>query len=108
MGFNPGNMNKMMKQVQKMQREMARVQEELAQAEVEGTAGGGMVRATFDGHGQIRALSIAREAVDPDDVEMLQDLVLAAIRDGQAKVQQLAQEKMSAVTGGMSLPGGWL
>lgn len=106
MGFNPGNMNKMMKQVQKMQREMARVQEELKDLEVEATAGGGMVRVVFNGHGEIRDLTVAKEAVDPDDIEMLQDLILAALKEGQAKAQILAQEKMGAVTGGMSLPGG--
>jgi DNA-binding YbaB/EbfC family protein len=104
--FNPGNMNKMMKQVQKMQRDMARVQEELRLLEIEATAGGGMVRVVFNGHGEILDLSIAPEAVDPSDVEMLQDMVLAALKEGQQKAQTIAQEKMSAVTGGLNLPGG--
>ncbi len=106
MSFNPGNLNKMMKQVQKMQRDMARVQEELGLMEIEATAGGGMVRAVFNGHGEIVDLDIAPEAVDPQDVEMLQDMVLAALKEGQRKAQTVAQEKMSAVTGGLNLPGG--
>jgi hypothetical protein len=106
MGFNPGNMNKMMKQVQKMQRDMARVQEELGLLEIEATAGGGMVRVVFNGHGEILDLNIAPEVVDPSDVEMLQDMVLAALKEGQQKAQTVAQEKMSAVTGGLNLPGG--
>jgi hypothetical protein len=105
-GFNPGNMNKMMKQVQKMHQEMARVQEELGNLEVEAQAGGGMVRVVFNGHGDIRQLEIAPEAVDPTDVEMLQDLILAAVKEGQSRAQALAQEKMAAVTGGLNVPGG--
>ena len=95
-----------MKQVQKMQRDMARVQEELGLMEIDATAGGGMVRVVFNGHGEIVDLVIAPEAVDPQDVEMLQDMVLAALKEGQRKAQTVAQEKMSAVTGGLNLPGG--
>jgi DNA-binding YbaB/EbfC family protein len=106
MGFNPGNMNKMMKQYQKMQQDLMRVQAELADLTVEATAGGGMVRVVFNGHGELRDLSIKPEAVDPNDVEMLQDLLVAAFKEGQQKAQQLAQEKLEAVTGGLNLPGG--
>ena len=106
MGFNPGNMNKMMKQYQKMQQDLLRVQAELADLTVEASAGGGMVRVVFNGHGELRDLRINPEAVDPNDVELLQDMVAAAFREGQQKAQALAQEKLEAVTGGLNLPGG--
>ena len=106
MGFNPQNMNKMMKQVQQMQKKMAEAQEALAQETVEAAAGGGMVRVVMTGHGEIVSVEIEREAVDPDDVEMLQDLVLSAVREGQDKARALAEERLGAITGGMGLPGG--
>lgn len=106
MGFNPQNMNKMMKQVQQMQKQMAEAQEALGQETVEAAAGGGMVRVVMTGHGEIVSVEILREAVDPDDVEMLQDLVLSAVREGQDKARALAEERLGAITGGMGLPGG--
>ena len=108
MGFNmsPGNVNKMMKQYQKMQQEMARVQEELGADRVEAQSGGGMVKVVFNGHGDLQELAIQRDVVDPDDVEMLQDLILSAFREGQQRAQDLAQQKMGAVTSGLKLPGG--
>ena len=106
MSFNPQNMNKMMKQVQQMQKKMAEAQEALAQETVEAAAGGGMVRVVMTGHGEIVSVEIEREAVDPDDVEMLQDLVLSAVREGQDKARALAEERLGAITGGMGLPGG--
>ncbi len=106
MGFNPQNMNKMMKQVQQMQKQMAEAQEALGQETVEAAAGGGMVRVVMTGHGEIVSVEIQREAVDPDDVEMLQDLVLSAVREGQDKARALAEERLGAITGGMGLPGG--
>ncbi|MDA8199546.1 MAG: YbaB/EbfC family nucleoid-associated protein [Thermaerobacter sp.] len=106
MGFNPQNMNKMMKQVQQMQKQMAEAQEALGQETVEATAGGGMVRVVMTGHGEIVSVEILREAVDPDDVEMLEDLVLSAVREGQDKARALAEERLGAITGGMGLPGG--
>ncbi len=99
------NMQQLMKQAQKMQREMAKAQEELAAATVEGNAGGGMVKVTMNGLSQPTAVQIAPEAVDPEDVEMLEDLVLAAYQDALSKAQALSQEKMGRATGGMSLPG---
>jgi len=102
--FNPQNMQKMMKQVQQMQEDMVRVQEELKTETVE-VQSGGVVKAVFNGHGEIQAITILPEAVDPNDVEMLQDLILAAVREGQAKAQQLAQERMGAATGNMNIPG---
>lgn len=104
MGMNPGNMQKMMKQVQKLQQDMARVQEELRYETVEAEAGG-VVKVVFNGHGQMQSITIDPSAVDPNDVEMLQDLVLAAVREGQARAEQLAQSRMEAVTGKLNLPG---
>ncbi len=106
MGFNPQNMNKMMKQVQQMQKKMAEAQEALGQETVEAAAGGGMVRVVMTGHGEIVSVEIEPEAVDPDDVEMLQDLVLSAVREGQDKARALAEERLGAITGGLGLPGG--
>lgn len=104
MGFNQNNMQKMMKQVQKMQTDMARVQEELKTETVEVEAGG-VIKAVFNGHGDIQSITILPEAVDPEDVEMLQDLVLAAVREGQTKAQELAQERLGSVTGNLNMPG---
>jgi DNA-binding YbaB/EbfC family protein len=106
MGFNPGQMNKMMKQYQKMQQDLLRVQTELQSLTVEATAGGGVVRVVFNGHGELQDLTLAPEVVDPNDVGMLQDLLIAAFKEGQEKAQALAQEKLAAVTGGLNLPGG--
>ncbi|WP_053959676.1 YbaB/EbfC family nucleoid-associated protein [Sulfobacillus thermosulfidooxidans] len=103
MGFNPNNMQKMMKQVQKMQQDMARVQEELQYEMVE-VETGGVVKAVFNGHGEIQSITIQPEAVDPSDVEMLQDLILAAVREGQKKAQELASSRLNDVTKGMNLP----
>lgn len=104
MGMNPQNMQKMMKQVQKMQDDMMRVQEELKSERVVAESGG-VVKATFNGHGEMQAIAIAPEAIDPNDVEMLQDLILAAVREGQAKAQALAADRLGQVTGGMNIPG---
>lgn len=99
------NMQKMMKQVQKVQADMARVQEELAQERVEASAGGGVVRAVANGHGDLLEVKIDPAAVDPSDVSLLEDLVLAAVGEALRKARDLAAEKMKAVTGGLSLPG---
>ena len=100
------NMQKLMKQAQKMQQDMARVQEELRQMEVEGVAGGGMVRAIATGGNEIVSITIAPEIVDPEDVEMLEDLVLAAIKEALAAAQALAAQEMAKVTSGMGGMGG--
>jgi DNA-binding YbaB/EbfC family protein len=100
-----GNPAKMMQQVQQMQADMARVQEELGAMTVDGTAGGGAVTATVTGHGQLVGVTISKDVVDPDDVEMLQDLVTAAVNDGLNRVKQVTEEKMGQVTGGLSIPG---
>ncbi|NLB17909.1 MAG: YbaB/EbfC family nucleoid-associated protein [Syntrophomonadaceae bacterium] len=103
MGF--GNMNKMMKQAQKMQQDMARLQEELASRVVEATAGGGVVEVKVSGKQELMAIIIKPEVVDPDDIEMLQDLVLAAVNEGLKKSQEMVAEEMSKITGGLSIPG---
>jgi DNA-binding YbaB/EbfC family protein len=100
-------MNDLAKMAQQMQAEMARVQEELETMTQEATAGGGAVRAIVNGKQELVELHIDREVVDPDDVEMLQDLVTAAVNDGLRQVRQTAEEKMSRVTGGLGLPPGF-
>ena len=105
-GGGMGNMQQMIRQAQKMQQDMAKAQEELAQATVEASAGGGMVTAVVSGDKQLQSITIKPEAVDPDDVEMLQDLVLAAVNEALRQMDELASEKMSKVTGGMGgIPG---
>ena len=107
-GKMPGggpNMNQMMKQVQQMQADMEAAQLALAEATVEGSAGGGMVKVTVTGSGDVQAVKIAPEVVDPDDVEMLEDLVLAAVSDGLRRAQELQQERLGGVTGGLDLGG---
>lgn len=102
------NMQQLMKQAQKMQAQLVAAQEELAQAQVEGTAGGGLVTATVTGGGELVSLKIKPEAVDPDDVESLEDLVVAALRDAQRASQELQSERMGPLAGGMGglgLPG---
>ena len=103
MGFN---MQKLMKQAQKMQEDMARLQNELAEMEIEGSAGGGLVKATVNGKQEVLSLTIAPEAVDPDDIELLEDLVLAAIADAQKKSAETTAAEMQRVTGNMpNIPG---
>ncbi|WP_281883808.1 YbaB/EbfC family nucleoid-associated protein [Paenibacillus sp. YYML68] len=99
------NMNQMMKQVKKMQEQMLKAQEDLAGVTVEGTAGGGVVTVTVNGQKKVIGVAIKPEAVDPDDVEMLQDLVLTAINDAMTKAEETASKEMSKLTGGMNIPG---
>lgn len=98
------NMQKMMKQMQDMQKKMTAAQEELGQKTLEGTAGGGMVTVTVTGHKEVVDVKINPEAVDPDDVEMLQDLVLAAVNDALKKADELTNSTMGQFTQGMNLP----
>ncbi len=100
------NMNAMLKQVQKMQADMAKAQEELKNEVVEASAGGGMVTAKVSGDLELRELRIDPEAVDPDDVELLQDMVLAAVNEATRAAQELAASKMNAAAGGLAGPGG--
>src|SRR5688572_2653799 len=100
------NLNQMMRQVQKMQADMAKAQEELKNEVVEASAGGGMVTVKVSGDLELRELRIDPEAVDPDDVELLQDMVLAAVNEGTRAAQEPAASKMSAAAGGLAGPGG--
>jgi nucleoid-associated protein EbfC len=94
-----------MAMIQKMQREMLKIQEELAKETVEATAGGGKVKATMTGQQKLVSVVIDPEVVDPDDVEMLQDLVVAAVSDALTKSQELQAKRLSALTGGLKIPG---
>jgi hypothetical protein len=97
-----GNLAKM---AQQMQAEMARVQQEIAALSLEGSAGGGAVTAVVNGNGEVVSIAIDKEVVDPDDVEMLQDLITAAVNDGVHKIKEVSAEKMARVTGGLQIPG---
>ena len=98
-------MGNMMKQAQKLQKQMMKMQEELAERTVESAAGGGMVKVVANGKQQVLSIEIEKEVVDPDDVEMLQDLVLAAVNDALQKSQEMATGEMGKLTGGMNIPG---
>jgi hypothetical protein len=100
-----GNIGKIMKQAQEMQAKMARVQEELGTREIEATAGGGAVTVRMNGRQEVLAVKIRPDAVDPGDVEMLEDLLLAALREAREEVEALVQREMGKVTGGLGLPG---
>ncbi len=99
------NMGGMMKQAQKLQKKMMKLQDELAERTVETTAGGGMVKVVANGKQQLVSIDIEKEVVDPEDVEMLQDLVLAAVNDALAKSQEMVSSEMGKLTGGMNIPG---
>ena len=104
-GPKPAGKNDMMKQIQQMQEEMQRAQEALDEQIIEGTAGGGAVKATVTGTRQFKSIEINPEVVDPDDVEMLQDLVLAAVNGALKMSDDKTNESMSRIQGGMSIPG---
>ena len=95
----------MMRQAQQLQQRLAKMQEELENATVEATAGGGMVKAVVTGKQTIVSISIDPEAVDPDDVEVLEEMVMAAVNEALVKSQELAQQKMASITGGLNIPG---
>jgi DNA-binding YbaB/EbfC family protein len=99
------NMANMMKQAQKLQAQMMKLQEEMAEKTVETASGGGMVNVVANGRQQVVSIQIEKEVVDPEDVEMLQDLILAAVNDALAKSQEMVSEEMSKLTGGMNIPG---
>lgn len=99
------NMNQMMKQVKKMQQEMAKAQQELEKKEVVGTAGGGVVKVTMNGHKQLLNIEISPDVVDPDDIEMLQDLITAAFTDAMKQVDELVAKDLGKFTAGLNLPG---
>lgn len=96
-----GNMQQMMKQVQKMQQQMTKAQEEIAQKTVEATAGGGAIKVVVTGDRRLQSITLSKEVVDPEDVEMLQDLILAAIGEGMKKAEEMAEAEMKRI-----MPGG--
>jgi DNA-binding YbaB/EbfC family protein len=98
-------LGKMMKQAQQLQAKMLKLQEELAEKTVETSAGGGMVKVVANGRQQLVSIQIEKEVVDPEDVEMLQDLILAAVNDALKKAQEMTTEEMNKLTGGLNLPG---
>jgi nucleoid-associated protein EbfC len=112
-GYRPGGMtggggggsSNMLSQLQKLQDEMAKTQEKLADETVEVTAGGGTIKAVMNGKQKLMSITIAPEVVDPEDVEMLQDLILAVVNEALERSQALASERMNALTGGLGLPG---
>ncbi|MEW6283977.1 MAG: YbaB/EbfC family nucleoid-associated protein [Candidatus Eremiobacterota bacterium] len=99
-------MKKMQKMQEKLQSSMGQMQNELEKAEVEGSAGGGMVKVRVNGHQQVLSVKIAKEAVDPEDVETLEDLVFAAVKDAMDKAREISAQKMSQLTAGLPLPPG--
>jgi DNA-binding YbaB/EbfC family protein len=101
------NLGNLIKQAQQMQAKMAEMQEKLAAMEIAGAAGGGMVQATVSGKGEVKRVKIDKSIVDPNDVEMLEDLIVAAINDARGKVEAHAAAEMEKLTGGLGLPGGF-
>lgn len=105
MGGGPQNMNQMIKQAQKMQEEMKAKQEELEQQEFKTTSGGGMVEVTITGKKEIKNISIKPEIVNPEDVEMLQDMIMAAVNEAIRKVEDISNSEMEKITGALNIPG---
>ncbi len=104
----PGNMNNLMKQAQKMQRQMEESQKELETKEVTGTAGGGAVKVTVSGKKEVTKVELDEEVVDPEDIEMLQDLVMAATNEALRQIDEISQAEMSKLTGGLGGLGGFM
>ncbi len=100
-----GGMGNIMKQAQMMQKRMAQMQQELEERRIEATSGGGMVKAVVSGKQQLISLTIDPKAVDPEDVEMLQDLVVAAVSEALKQSQKMSEEEMGKITGGLNIPG---
>ncbi len=101
------NLGQMMKQAQEMQAKMAEMQEQLAEIEVTGASGGGMIQVTLNGKGEMRKVEIDPALVDPNEVEVLEDLIVAATNDAKTKVEAQAAKRMSELTGGLNLPPGF-
>jgi DNA-binding YbaB/EbfC family protein len=99
------NIADMMKQAKQVQERMASLQDELSAKMVTGTAGGGMVTATVNGRGELVGLAIEKDIVNPEEVQMLQDLIIAAVNDGERKAGELGRNEMSKLTGGLNIPG---
>ncbi len=107
MGGMPGgmNMNSLMKQAQKMQESMAKAQEELEKKELEVTAGGGAIKIKINGKKEIQDIELSPDVVDPDDIEMLQDLIISAVNEAIRQVEEMSNNEMGKLTGGMGMPG---
>ncbi|MDR1159326.1 MAG: YbaB/EbfC family nucleoid-associated protein [Syntrophomonadaceae bacterium] len=107
MKFSPsgGNMSKMMKEAKKVQERIVQLQEELKERELETSSGGGAVTVTVNGKQEVKKIRIKPEAVDPDDVEMLEDLILTAINEGIKSSQEMVSDEMAKITGGLNIPG---
>lgn len=103
---NLGNLGGLMKQVKKMQEDMQKAQEEMDEARVEATSGGGMVKAVVTGKGELVEVKIDPQVIDPDDVEMLEDLVTSAVKEAQESAAKMQAERMQDITGGMGMPPG--
>ena len=104
-GMGGGSMQKQLQQVQAMQRQMETMQAEIEEKEITTTAGGGAVSVTVNGKREIVNLTIDKEVVDPDDVEMLQDLVMAAVNEAMRQIDEMSSSEMSKITGGLNIPG---
>ncbi len=98
------NMGNLMKQAQQFQNRMAKLQQELGQKTIEATSGGGMVTVVVNGQQEVLSIKIDREVVDPEDIDMLQDLILAAVNDGLSRAKKMVNDEMSKLTGGLNLP----
>jgi nucleoid-associated protein EbfC len=105
-GGGMGNMNNMIKQAQKMQKDMMKVQEELEKRQIEASAGGGAVTVVVTGKKELVSIKIKPEVVDPDDVELLQDLILAAVNEAIRQAEEMVSGEMGKLTGGLGIPGG--
>ena len=105
MGGGQQNMNQMMKQVQDMQNKITELQKDIEEREFQSSSGGGAVSITMSGKKDIKSFAIKPEVVDPDDIEMLQDLIVSAFNDVMAKIEETTEKEMNAVTGGVNLPG---
>jgi DNA-binding YbaB/EbfC family protein len=99
------NINKLLKQAQKMQSQMLRAQEELSRKQIEGTAGGGMVKVVLNGSNELQSISLNPEVVDPSDVEMLEDLIVAAFSNAQEKLKEVSDNTLGSISSGMNIPG---
>lgn len=104
-GFPGGNMNNMMKKVQQMQREMEKTQQAIEEKEFSSSVGGGVVEATVNGKKEVLKINIDQDVIDPEDKEMLEDLVVAAVNDAMKKADDFSQKEMGKLTGGLNIPG---
>ena len=104
-GAMPGNMNNLMKQAQRMQRQMEEGQKELETKEFSASAGGGAVEVTINGKKEITSIKLAEEIVDPEDIEMLQDLIMVAVNEGLRQIEEISNSEMGKLTGGLGIPG---